>query len=158
MTTESTAVRLDIEVDVGVARAFQVFTQRFDAIKPRDHNLMGVDIAETVLEPWPGGRMYDRGVDGTMCQWGRVSMVEAPHRLVFSWDISPRWQVQDDPDLASEVECTFAPAGDTRTHLVLEHRGLDRHGEGWQDMRSAVASEHGWPIYLANFRSAALLS
>src|SRR5436190_12151559 len=51
-----------------VERAFQVFTEDFDRIKPRDHNLLEVDIAESVFEPRAGGRVYDRGVDGSECQ------------------------------------------------------------------------------------------
>jgi len=146
------AVHLEIEIDVAPERAFQVFTQRFDQIKVRRHNLMPVDIAETVVEPWKGGRLYDRGADGQLCQWGRVLAVEAPHRLVFSWDISPRWQLEPDPARCSEVEVTFAAIDGGRTRVRLEHRHLDRHGEGWEGERDAVAGDDGWPIYLAQYR------
>jgi uncharacterized protein YndB with AHSA1/START domain len=145
-------VHLEIEIDVPPERAFQVFTQRFDRIKVRHHNLMTVDIAETVVEPWEGGRLYDRGADGQLCQWGRVLAVDAPHRLVFSWDISPRWQLEPDPARCSEVEVTFAALDGGRTRVQLEHRHLDRHGEGWEGERDAVAGDDGWPIYLAQYR------
>lgn len=148
-----TSIRHEIDVDAPIDRAFQVFTQRFDAIKPRDHNLMSAAIGETVLEPWEGGRLYDRGVDGTTCTWGRVLAIDPPHRLRFSWDITPTWQVETDPARSSEVEVTFAELSESTTRVVLEHRHLDRHGDGWEAERDAVDGEHGWPLYLDRFRS-----
>ena len=68
---------------------------------------MAVPIAETVFEPHVGGNIYDRGVDGSECRWARVLAYEPPNRVVFSWDISPRWQIETDPDQTSEVEVRF---------------------------------------------------
>ena len=100
-------VRVAIVVEVPIDRAFRVFTDEFDRIKPREHNMLGVDIAETVFEPRAGGRVYDRGVDGSEFQWARVLAFEPPHRLVFSWDLSPQWQIESDLDKTSEVEVRF---------------------------------------------------
>ncbi len=149
--TEPTSVELSIDVDVPVERAYQVFTQRFDAIKPREHNLLEADIAETVLEPWVGGRAYDIGVDGSECTWGVVLAVDEPTRLVFSWQVSPVWQHEPDPARASEVEVTFTALEPGRTRVDLSHRHLDRHGDGWQGERDAVAADQGWPLYLGRF-------
>ena len=107
LPANDTSVRSKIVVAAPRDRAFRVFTERFDAIKPREHNLLGVDIAESVFEPRVGGRVYDRGVDGTECQWGRVLAFVPPDRLVFSWDISPHWQLETDPGRSSEVEVRF---------------------------------------------------
>jgi uncharacterized protein YndB with AHSA1/START domain len=145
------ALRLTIEVAVDVDRAFDVFTREFDRIKPREHNLMGEDIAETVLEPRSGGRLYDRGVNGATCDWGRVLAFEPPRRLLLAWNISPRWQIEADPERASEVEVTFTPIDDTHTRVELEHRHLDRHGDGWQDARGALEGGAGWPLYLGRY-------
>ena len=84
-----------------------VFTEQFDRIKPREHNMLGVDIAESVFEPRVGGSIYDRGVDGSECRWARVLAYEPPERIVFSWDIGPTWQIETDPDRTSEVEVRF---------------------------------------------------
>jgi len=91
MTTQAqaTSVRSQIVVDAPVDRAFTLFTEQFDRIKPREHNMLGVDIAETVFEPRVGGSIYDRGVDGSECRWARVLAYEPPDRVVFSWDIGP---------------------------------------------------------------------
>src|ERR687896_450841 len=97
------SVRTSIVVDATIERAFRVFTEQFDRIKPREHNMLAVAIKETVFEARVGGRIYDRGVDGSECHWARVLAYEPPDRVVFSWDISPRWEVETDPDKASEV-------------------------------------------------------
>jgi uncharacterized protein YndB with AHSA1/START domain len=149
--TEDTSVRTEIVVEAPVERAFQVFTQSFDRIKPREHNMLGVDIAESVFEPEVGGRVYDRGVDGSECQWARVLAYEPPSRLVFSWDISPQWQIESDLEKTSEVEVRFVAETPERTRVELEHRFLDRHGDGWEGMREGVRGDQGWPLYLERF-------
>jgi uncharacterized protein YndB with AHSA1/START domain len=153
MTTrsEATSIRTQIVVEAPHERAFAVFVEQFDKIKPRDHNMLAVDIEESVLEPREGGDIFDRGVDGSTCRWARVLAYEPPDRLVFSWDISPRWQPEADLANTSEVELRFIPESDTRTRVELEHRHLDRHGEGWEGMRQGVDSPDGWPLYLQRY-------
>jgi uncharacterized protein YndB with AHSA1/START domain len=146
-----TSVQTHVVVEVPLERAFSVFTEKFDSIKPREHNMLGVDIAETVFEPREGGRIYDRGVDGSECSWSRVLAYEPPDRLVFSWDITPHWQIESDPEKASEVEVRFISEAPERTRVELEHRNLERHGDGWEGMREGVASDDGWPLYLQRF-------
>jgi uncharacterized protein YndB with AHSA1/START domain len=148
---EHTSIRTSIVVEAPLDRAFSVFTEDFGSIKPREHNMLGVDIAESVFEPRAGGHIYDRGVDGTECRWARVLAYEPPNRVVFTWDISPQWQIETDPDKTSEVEVRFIPETPERTRVELEHRNLDRHGDGWEGMRAGVESSDGWPLYLARF-------
>jgi uncharacterized protein YndB with AHSA1/START domain len=148
---EQTAIRTSIVVEAPLERAFAVFVEDFDRIKPREHNMLGVDIAETVLEPREGGRIYDRGVDGSECQWARVLACEPPDRIVFSWDISPQWQIETDPSRTSEVEVRFVSETPDRTRVELEHRNLERHGEGWAGLREGVGGEGGWPLYLERY-------
>ena len=38
-----------------------------------------------------------------------------------------------------------------RTRVELEHRHLDRHGDGWEGLREGVAGDQGWPLYLGRF-------
>jgi uncharacterized protein YndB with AHSA1/START domain len=144
----STAIQTSIVVEAPLEQAFRVFTEDFDKVKPRDHNLLEVEIAETVFEPREGGRVFDRGVDGSECQWARVLSFDPPNRLVFSWDIAPTWQIETDLERTSEVEVRFSSEGADRTLVELEHRNLDRHGEGWEGEREAVEGEGGWPLYL----------
>jgi uncharacterized protein YndB with AHSA1/START domain len=153
MSTQAaeTSVRTSIVVEAPIERAFSVFTEDFDRIKPREHNMLGVDIAETVFELREGGHIYDRGVDGSECRWARVLAFEPPSRVVFSWDISPQWRIETDPEKTSEVEVRFIPEAPERTRVELEHRNLDRHGAGWEGARAGVDSEDGWPLYLQRF-------
>jgi uncharacterized protein YndB with AHSA1/START domain len=148
---ELTVVRTQIVVEAPIARAFRVFTEDFDRIKPREHNLLDVEIAETVFEPRVGGHIYDRGVDGSECGWARVLAYEPPNRIVFSWDISPQWQIETDLEKTSEVEVRFVSETPQRTRVELEHRNLDRHGRGWESARDGVGGEAGWPLYLQRF-------
>ena len=153
MSTQAsdTATRHSIVVEAPIERAFSVFTDGFGTFKPREHNMLQVDIAETVFETRVGGNIYDRGVDGSECRWARVLAYEPPERVVFSWDISPQWQIETDLDKTSEVEVRFIAEASDRTRVELEHRNLDRHGPGWEAERDGVAGDGGWPLYLERF-------
>jgi uncharacterized protein YndB with AHSA1/START domain len=144
-------VRAQVVVDAPLERAFSVFTEGFGSFKPPEHNLLAVEIAETVFEPRVGGHLYDRGVDGSECRWARVLVYEPPDRVVLSWDISPQWQLETDLEKTSEWEVRFFSETPQRTRVELEHRNLERHGEGWEGEREGVASEGGWPLYLQRF-------
>jgi uncharacterized protein YndB with AHSA1/START domain len=147
-SAEATSIRHQVTVDAPIERAFAVFTEDFGAFKPREHNMLAVPIAETVFEPRAGGRLFDRGEDGSECQWARVLVFEPPTRIAFTWEISPQWQLETDPSRASEVEVRFVPEGAERTRVELEHRHLDRHGDGWERLRDGVGGADGWPLYL----------
>jgi uncharacterized protein YndB with AHSA1/START domain len=145
------AVRHSVVVDAPIEKAFKVFTEDFGRFKPPEHNLLGVEIAETVFEDRVGGHLYDRGVDGSECRWARVLAYEPPHRLMISWDIGPDWQIEADPARTSEVEVRFTALSPDRTNVELEHRNLDRHGDGWEGVRQGVDGHQGWPLYLRRY-------
>ncbi|QGG94226.1 SRPBCC family protein [Actinomarinicola tropica] len=152
MTNATEAVvRRSVTVDAPLAQAFDLFVERFGDFKPREHNLLGAEIVETRFEPQVGGHIYDRAADGSECRWARILAYEPPARLVFSWDISPTWQLEADTSNASEVEVRFTEETPTRTLVELEHRHLERHGPGWESVRDGVADEGGWPLYLARY-------
>lgn len=156
MSASDTSVHKQIVVEAPVERAFSVFVEQFGRIKPPEHNILPVALADTVLEPRVGGHVYDRGVDGSELHWARVLAYEPPHRLLISWDFTPQFQIETDPARTSEVEIRFVAEAPERTRVELEHRHLERHGEGWEGMRAAVDSTDGWQDYLE--RLAALLS
>ena len=148
---DDAAVRREIVVDASIETAFAAFVERFGDFKPPEHNLLGAEISETRFEPKVGGHIYDKAADGSECRWARVLAYEPPERVVFSWDISPQGQLEDDERNASEVEVRFVAETPERTRLELEHRHLDRHGPGWESLRDGVDSDGGWPLYLARF-------
>jgi uncharacterized protein YndB with AHSA1/START domain len=148
---QATTVRKQVSVHAPIDRAFAVFTERFGDFKPPEHNLLSVPIAKTVFEPRVGGHIYDRGTDGSECRWARVLAYEPPHRVVFSWDIGPTWQIETEPDNTSEVEVRFIAETPDTTRVELEHRNIDRHGPGWQSVADGVRHDQGWPLYLARY-------
>ncbi|MBV9384724.1 MAG: SRPBCC domain-containing protein [Streptosporangiaceae bacterium] len=104
-----------------------------------------------MLEPRVGGYRYDRGTDGSECRWARVLACGPPHRLLFSWNISPHWQIEADPAKTSEWEVHFIAETPERTRVELEHRNLDRHGEGWEGVREGIGGNEGWPLCLQRY-------
>jgi uncharacterized protein YndB with AHSA1/START domain len=146
--TTDTSVTTSIVVDAPIERAFSVFTDGIGSWWPPEHHILQGELAEMVFEPRAGGAVYDRAVDGTECRWARVLAYDPPNRVVFSWDISLQWQIESDPARTSEVEVRFVPEDGGHTRVELEHRHIDRHGEGWEQMRDAVGSPDGWGIGL----------
>src|SRR5262245_3378172 len=155
MTTQTTAgettVRAQVVVEAPIERAFAVFTEGIGSWFPPEYSLLAVNIAERVFEPRVGGHVYDRGIDGTECHWARVLAYEPPRRVVISWDINPRWQIETDLAKTSEVEVRFAVETPDRTRVELEHRHIERHAEGWEQLRESVGGEGGWPGCLQRY-------
>jgi len=144
MQATDNAVRTSIVVDAPIDRAFSVFTADIGSWWPAEHHILQAELAEMVFEPRVGGHIYDRGTDGSESHWARVLAYEPPHRVIFSWDISLQWQIEADPDRTSEVEVRFSEESPGRTLVELEHRNIDRHGDGWEGMRDGVAGADGW--------------
>ncbi|HEX3714223.1 MAG TPA: SRPBCC family protein [Trebonia sp.] len=142
--TDATTVSVSTEVDAPVARAFHVFTAEIGTWWDKDKHILQAPLAEMVFEPFVGGNIVDRGTDGSECRWARVLAYDPPHRTCFSWDINTQWQIETNPELTSEVEINFTEVTPVRTRVVLTHRHLDRHGEGWESMRDAVSG--GWSL------------
>ena len=150
-STTDTTVRRSIVVNAPIEAAFQAFTERFGEIKPREHNLLRSPIAETVFETKVGGHIYDRAEDGSECRWARVLAYDPPHRVLLTWNISARWQIETDADKVSEWEVRFTALTAQRTRVEIEHRKLHRHGDGWEGVRDGVGGDQGWPLYLRRY-------
>ena len=147
--TDATTVTTSVELNAPVAQAFYVFTAEIGTWWDHDKHILEAPLAEMVFEPFVGGHIIDRGTDGSECRWARVLAYEPPADeqpglVRFSWDITIDWQIETDPARASEVEIAFTALGPATTQVVLTHRYLDRHGEGWEEMRDAVAG--GWTL------------
>jgi uncharacterized protein YndB with AHSA1/START domain len=142
--TPVTSVSVDTHVDAPAEHCFRVFTEGIGSWWDPDHHLLDSELVSMTFEPWVGGNIVDQYADGRECRWARVLTYDPPRRVVFSWDITTDWEVETDPDRTSEVEVTFTAVGPDRTHVVLVHRNLDRHGESWQSMRDGVS--RGWSL------------
>jgi uncharacterized protein YndB with AHSA1/START domain len=147
------AVRQSVVVEASPERAFFVFTDGMTSWWPVDsHSIGDRPMAEAVIEPRTGGRWYERGDDGTECDWGRVLAWEPPARVVLAWQISADWEA--DPDVHTEIEVRFTPQDDGRTRVDLEHRGLESFGERAEQMRAIFGSDGGWNGLLRRFAGA----
>lgn len=148
------SLRKVITVDAPQAVAWRVFTEKMGSWWPLATHMIGKTKAvDAVIEPRVGGRWYERGDDGSTCDWGRVLAWQPNTRLVLSWEITSDWQ--HDPNLDTEVEIRFIAEGDDRTRVELEHRRLDRYGERRDEMRGIFDSEGGWKGLLAAFAARA---
>jgi uncharacterized protein YndB with AHSA1/START domain len=137
-------VRKTIRVQATPARAFEVFTAGMSRWWMSSHSISPTKtpIAAVVIEPRVGGRWYERGTDGSECDWGRVLAWEPPTRLVLAWQIDAQWRF--DPALLTEVEVRFDAQASGATEVNLEHRRLERYGDAVAGVRAALASPGGW--------------
>lgn len=140
-------VRKRVRVEAPVTVAFDTFV-RMAGWMPASHTLLEKPRAEIVIEPRPGGRWVERGEDGSERDWGKVLVWEPPGRIVLAWQIGANWAF--DPDLITEVEVLFSADGDA-TIVNLEHRHIERMGEGATEVRAALDSDEGWSGDLAGF-------
>jgi uncharacterized protein YndB with AHSA1/START domain len=148
--TDRNTLRRVVRVQAPVDVAWRVFTEKLGTWWPLAHYKIGkVNAVDAVLEPRVSGRWFERGEDGTTCDWGRVLSWEPPSRLVLTWDITADWQY--DPTLKTEVEVRFIVEGPNATRVELEHRHLDRYGARRDEVRAIFESEGGWGRLLEAF-------
>ena len=76
-------IRLEFEVACAQDHAFEIWTAGIDRWWPADHTVTGSDDLLVVLEPRPGGRIFERTPGGVEHDWGEVTVttrVEIEHR------------------------------------------------------------------------------
>ena len=159
MSTPSTAgvphiesIRKTLTVEASAQHAFDVFTGNFGNWWPLlTHHIAKVPAETAIIEPHTGGRWYERGEDGSECEWGKVLVWDPPGRLVMAWQVGGDWQYH--ADLITEVEVRFVPEGTDKTRVEFEHRKLEAFGEMAGAIRTALVS--GWPGILERFVTAA---
>jgi DNA-binding transcriptional ArsR family regulator/uncharacterized protein YndB with AHSA1/START domain len=139
--TEVTVVKT-VTVDAPLAVAFRVFIeQRWWPVKT--HHLAQPAGDEVVLEPYVGGRWFERATDGAESDWGIVLVWEPPHRLVLTWQVASNWTYLSDPDQASWIEVRFTAQGPAQTLVTLAHRHLERYGSQTERMRQILDGPNG---------------
>jgi uncharacterized protein YndB with AHSA1/START domain len=156
MTTQTIpAVRVSVTVNAPIEKAFRVFTEGFNTWWPAEHHIGDADMKEAVIEGRAGGRWYERGVDGSECDWGSVLTYDPPQRIVLSWHLNGEWRYDPDPSRASTVDVRFTDLGGGQTRVDFEHRDLDRHGPGGADIHKAVSGDGGWSGLLNRYAETA---
>jgi uncharacterized protein YndB with AHSA1/START domain len=146
-------IQKTIVVATSAERAFKTFTEEMSMWWPlATHHIGKSDAKTVVIEPFADGRWFERGVDGSECDWGRVRTWDPPKRLVLTWEIASDWR--HDPSIQTEIEVRFSAEG-TSTRVDLEHRLLHYYGEKAAQMRGIFESEKGWTGILEAFANRA---
>jgi uncharacterized protein YndB with AHSA1/START domain len=158
MSTSTTAtdrmVRKSVTVAAPLAVAFEVFTAQIEAWWPMaSHHIGEADCAAVVIEPRAGGRWFERGVDGSECDWGRVLLWDAPNRVRLVWQLSAQFKY--DRSIETEVDVRFTALDANTTRVELEHRGLDAYGADAATMREVFDSPTGWNGMLEHYAQVA---
>ena len=143
------SVRSEVVVDAPADRAFRIFTEKMATWWPQSHHIAPTPMKNVILEQRPKGRWAEVDADGKETQWGHVLVFDPPKRLVLAWQLNAEWAF--DPNLVTEVEVNFTPAGNGRTRVALEHRNLERFGALEEQVKKSVGSDGGWPLLLRAF-------
>jgi uncharacterized protein YndB with AHSA1/START domain len=154
-TVDAIVVRKSVRVAASVERAFSVFVEQMETWWPATHHIGSTPFEAIFVEPRAGGRWYERNANGETCEWGTVLKWEPPHCVAFSWHVgpghdSPDWTFDPDMAKASEVEIRFMADG-LGTLVELEHSKLERHGEGYEQLRAIFDGPGAWERILAEY-------
>jgi uncharacterized protein YndB with AHSA1/START domain len=135
-------VRKSVLVQAPPDKGFEVFTRGMGRWWSKEHSINTSPMVDVVIEPRAGGRWYERGEDGSECQWGHVIVWEAPKRLVLAWQLNGDWKF--DASLITEVEIRFTAEGGA-THV------LEKFGEKAETIRTMIDAPGGWAGLLDAF-------
>jgi uncharacterized protein YndB with AHSA1/START domain len=157
---EESVVRKSVRVQAPVERAFSVFVEQMETWWPATHHIGKTPFEAIFVEPRVGGRWYERNAAGEQCDWGKVLAWDPPYRVTFSWHVGPGhdqadWVCDPDPAKASEVEIRFTAEGPATTLVELKHSRLERHGAGWQQLRTVFEGPGAWAGILTLYAKAA---
>ncbi len=154
-TVEEAVVRKSIRVQVPIEQAFSVFVEQMEIWWPAEHHIGEKPFASIIVEPRVGGRWYERDAEGRDCEWGTVRAWDPPRLVTFSWHLGPDWKYSADLAKASDVAIRFMSDGSSGTLIELEHSGIERHGDGYEQLRVALDGPNAWTQTLAEFAKAA---
>jgi uncharacterized protein YndB with AHSA1/START domain len=118
-------VERSIVVQCSMDRAFQIFTDQLNRWWPKSHTRSGDPNTTVTIEPWQGGRLYERTPAGIEHVWGQVILWEPPQRLSYDWYLGSS---REQP---SRVEVHFTELGNNQTRVAVQHRGPELVGALW---------------------------
>jgi uncharacterized protein YndB with AHSA1/START domain len=135
-------IRMEVLVKRSPEDAFSLFTSRMTAWWPMQRFTFGPGRThEVLMDPYVGGRFYERYRDGGEFTIGEVLAWDPPQRVVFTW--RGQWS------MPTEVTVEFIPEGPLVTRVQLEHSAWERLGGDGLELRNRYAN--GWPAVLAAF-------
>ena len=74
-----------VVIPCSVSIAFTLFTEHLAEWWPLGRFHAAPNPRDCGVEPWVGGRVYERGADGSLIEWGRVIAWQRPQRCSFTW-------------------------------------------------------------------------
>jgi hypothetical protein len=154
-TAVSAVVRKSIRVSAPIERAFSVFVEQMETWWPPDHHICAEPFQSIIIEPRVGGRWYERDAHGNDGLWGFVRAWDPPNRVTLSWHLGPDWKFHPDLARSSDVELRFTGEGPSATLVELTHSGIERHGEGYRQLREILDGPNAWTRTLEEFARAA---
>jgi uncharacterized protein YndB with AHSA1/START domain len=115
-------VRQSVRVDCPIEDAFRLFTEGFAEWWPlASYSVIGDEAESCAIEPWVGGRVFERTRSGEEREWGSVLAWDPPERLEFTW------QPGGPDDRGQNVDVEFHAEADG-TRVTLIHTGWDAPG------------------------------
>ncbi len=154
-TAVSAVVHKSIRVSAPIERAFSVFVEQMETWWPPDHHIGAEPFQSIIIEPRVGGRWYERDAQGNDGLWGFVRAWDPPNLVTLSWHLGPDWKFNPDLAHSSDVELRFTAEGSSATLVELTHSGIERHGEGYQQLREILDGPDAWVRTLEEFARAA---
>jgi hypothetical protein len=112
---------VEFDVRASPQHAFEVWTSKTSMWWPRSHTISGDQNLDVVFERFAGGRIYERGSDGTEHEWGEVLVWEPPTRVDYLWHLF------FDRSEATEITVTFTAIEDG-SKVRLVQTGFEKLG------------------------------
>jgi len=142
-------VRKSVRVNAPVEHAWSVFVEQMETWWPASHHIGKTPFETIYVEPRVGGRWFEKNAEGAECLWGTVLKWDPPQSVAFSWHLgpghdSPDWVFDPDMTKASEVEIRFTAQSSGATLVELTHSHLERHGEGYEQLRAMFDGPGAW--------------
>ena len=138
-------IQQSVHVDCPIEDAFRLFTEGFAEWWPLAlYSMTGAEAKDCAIEPWIGGRVFERTSSGEEQYWGSVLAWDPREHLRLSWHPGGRENLSQTVDVEFAVE----PKG---TRVTVTHTG-------WEAPSAAVCSLPGdrngmWSIILRNYFS-----
>ena len=137
-----------VEFDVmsSPQHAFDVWTSKPSMWWPRSHTLTQDPDLTVVFEGFEGGRIYERGSDGSEHEWGEILVWQPPLRVDYLWHLF------FERSEATEISVTFTEI-DNGSRVRLVQTGFEKLGDevGTERRRR---TNHAWLEVTGFYRNA----